>query len=209
MDQDGIIRKRVGRACDRCRLKKSKCDGKMPCSRCRADNNICVYGERKKSHDKVYPKGYVEMLEAQQTWLVNGLQSMYTLLDDSNMFPGGALDVEDHGRPLTHDMLERLAALPTGEHFEEDCEELLSRASSVRQTEKPVERQASQRSQVSPTSSTSSSRRQREHSSRSRSPDTDRSYSPPSHTNSLRTSFENSPRTPPTPPGPWASCLRW
>ena len=54
---DGNVRKRVCKACDRCRLKKSKCDGSSPCSRCKADNAICVFGERKKSHDKVYPKG--------------------------------------------------------------------------------------------------------------------------------------------------------
>lgn len=57
---DSSIRKRVGKACDRCRLKKSKCDGSSPCSRCRADNAICVFGERKKSQDKVYPKGSVQ-----------------------------------------------------------------------------------------------------------------------------------------------------
>lgn len=38
------IRKRVCKACDRCRLKKSKCDGATPCSRCTADNAICVFG---------------------------------------------------------------------------------------------------------------------------------------------------------------------
>lgn len=68
---DANVRKRVCKACDRCRLKKSKvflllalraqadrqCDGANPCSRCRADNAICVFGERKKAHDKVYPKG--------------------------------------------------------------------------------------------------------------------------------------------------------
>lgn len=71
---DSNVRKRVCKACDRCRLKKSKvcaipaacaptsltdgqCDGANPCGRCRADNAICVFGERKKAHDKVYPKG--------------------------------------------------------------------------------------------------------------------------------------------------------
>ena len=36
---------------------KDQCDGANPCGRCRTDNAICVFGERKKAHDKVYPKG--------------------------------------------------------------------------------------------------------------------------------------------------------
>jgi hypothetical protein len=38
--RDGT-RERVRKACDRCRMKKSKCDGSNPCLRCRADNVIC------------------------------------------------------------------------------------------------------------------------------------------------------------------------
>ena len=38
-----------------------QCDGSSPCSRCRTDNAICVFGERKKAHDKVYPKGCVNL----------------------------------------------------------------------------------------------------------------------------------------------------
>ncbi|KAJ5219821.1 hypothetical protein N7468_009025 [Penicillium chermesinum] len=90
---DGV-RKRVCKACDRCRLKKSKCDGSSPCSRCRADNAICVFGERKKAHDKVYPKGYVEMLEQQQVWLVNGLQELYRRSLEGEGWPGEALKGE-------------------------------------------------------------------------------------------------------------------
>ncbi|KAJ5937442.1 hypothetical protein N7454_004742 [Penicillium verhagenii] len=116
------VRKRVCKACDRCRLKKSKCDGSSPCSRCRADNAVCVFGERKKAHDKVYPKGYVEMLEQQQAWLVHGLQELYRRSTAGEGWPGDRLKAEPNGHPLTHDLLTRLGALDhtKGEHFEEN-----------------------------------------------------------------------------------------
>ncbi|CUM48404.1 unnamed protein product [Debaryomyces tyrocola] len=34
--------KRLDKACDSYRIKKTKCDGKKPCNRCRLDNKICV-----------------------------------------------------------------------------------------------------------------------------------------------------------------------
>ncbi|PNS21291.1 hypothetical protein CAC42_1070 [Sphaceloma murrayae] len=125
------LRKRVGKACDRCRLKKSKCDGTSPCTRCRADNAICVFGERKKAHDKVYPKGYVEMLERQQESLVEGLQQTYRRLLSANLWPGPPLD-EQEGHPLTHDILFALDIIkhkPDGEVevFEEDTDKLQQR----------------------------------------------------------------------------------
>ncbi|KAH8688856.1 putative C6 transcription factor [Talaromyces proteolyticus] len=118
------VRKRVCKACDRCRLKKSKCDGASPCGRCRADNAICVFGERKKAHDKVYPKGYVEMLEQQQVWLVNGLQELYRRAHDGDAWTGEPLKLESNGHPLTHDLLTKLGALDhsKGEHFEENVD---------------------------------------------------------------------------------------
>ncbi|KAI4852084.1 hypothetical protein E4T45_04843 [Aureobasidium sp. EXF-8846] len=132
-DSTDSIRKRVGKACDRCRLKKSKCDGSHPCTRCKADNAICVFGERKKSHDKIYPKGYVEMLEQQQAQLVAGLQETYRRLVDANVWPGKPLS-EATGQPLTHDILARLDLLEPKddgsgehEHFEEDCQKLQQR----------------------------------------------------------------------------------
>ncbi|PSK53944.1 hypothetical protein B9Z65_7750 [Elsinoe australis] len=125
------LRKRVGKACDRCRLKKSKCDGTSPCSRCRADNAICVFGERKKAHDKVYPKGYVEMLEQQQSQLVVGLQETYRRLLAANLWPGPALN-ESEGHPLTHDILSVLDIIKhksddQTDVFEEDPERLQQR----------------------------------------------------------------------------------
>ncbi|TKA50865.1 hypothetical protein B0A55_13423, partial [Friedmanniomyces simplex] len=115
---DGI-RKRVCKACDRCRLKKN--------------NAICVFGERKKSHDKVYPKGYVEMLEQQQSQLVSALQETYRRLNAAHAWTGPALS-EASGHPLTHDILCALNLLETRgdgsgelEAFEEDCQKLQSR----------------------------------------------------------------------------------
>jgi hypothetical protein len=101
-----------------------QCDGSSPCSRCKADNAICVFGERKKSQDKVYPKGYVEMLESQQTQLVTGLQELYKLLQNGQGWIGEPLETI-HGQPLTHDILDRLGALKQDGHttsgtFEED-----------------------------------------------------------------------------------------
>jgi len=124
----------VCKACDRCRLKKSKCDGSNPCSRCKADNAICVFGERKKSHDKVYPKGYVEMLEQQQSQLVAGLRELYRRLQSGERWPGMPLKESHGGHPLTHDILERLDLLQMSndapiklEGFEEDLSRLQRR----------------------------------------------------------------------------------
>ncbi|PVH91666.1 hypothetical protein DM02DRAFT_722328 [Periconia macrospinosa] len=122
------IRKRTCKACDRCRLRKSKCDGASPCSRCRANNAICFFGERKKSQDKVYPKGYIELLEQQQAQLVAGLQVLYNRLQSGQGWPGPPLCEPQGGHPSTHDILERLDLLcPSNdsssdyEVFEVDC----------------------------------------------------------------------------------------
>ncbi|KAI9822441.1 MAG: hypothetical protein M1827_000160 [Pycnora praestabilis] len=118
---DSSARKRVCKACDRCRLKKSKCDGASPCSRCKTDNAICVFGERKKSHDKVYPKGYVEMLEQQQAQLVSGLQELYKRTQHGQGWAGKPLKESHGGHPLTHDILERLGALKIDSNGDLEC----------------------------------------------------------------------------------------
>ncbi|KAK9243589.1 hypothetical protein V1506DRAFT_543963 [Lipomyces tetrasporus] len=66
-------RKRVGKACDSCRIKKSKCDGRKPCSRCTMDDKICTFTERKKSKERVYSSTYVELLENRIEILQNGM----------------------------------------------------------------------------------------------------------------------------------------
>jgi len=157
-------RKRVCKACDRCRLKKSKCDGASPCSRCKADNAICVFGERKKAHDKVYPKGYVEMLEQQQAQLVSGLREMYRRLQAGESWPGKSLKESHGGFPLTHDILERLNVLHstdssmTHDAFEDDLEALQDRCMRTNGMAQNVRRRRamSEESEPSLTSSNSS-----------------------------------------------------
>ncbi|KAK6359585.1 Fluconazole resistance protein 1 [Orbilia brochopaga] len=84
-------RKRVGKACDRCRLKKSKCDGALPCQRCIADDQICVFSERKRSKDKTYPKGYVELLESRNQVLAEALHKVLYChqhnIDTTTLYP--------------------------------------------------------------------------------------------------------------------------
>lgn len=40
--KQGGPRKRVSQACDKCRSRKDKCDGKKPVRRCPFVNNICL-----------------------------------------------------------------------------------------------------------------------------------------------------------------------
>ncbi|KAJ8098961.1 hypothetical protein POJ06DRAFT_277342 [Lipomyces tetrasporus] len=68
------MRKRVGRACDACRIKKSKCDGNKPCSRCIADHKVCIFTSRKHSTGKLYSGNYVELLHNRIEVLQLGLE---------------------------------------------------------------------------------------------------------------------------------------
>ncbi|KAK0247087.1 hypothetical protein B0A54_17066 [Friedmanniomyces endolithicus] len=89
--------------------------------------------ERKKSHGKVYPKGYVDQLEQQQSQLVSALQETYRRLTAVQAWTGPALP-EANGHPLTHDVLRALDLLESKsdgsgktEVFEDDCQKLQSR----------------------------------------------------------------------------------
>ncbi|KAH7108827.1 hypothetical protein B0J11DRAFT_239654 [Dendryphion nanum] len=117
------VQKRVCKACNRCRLKKSKCNGLSPCTRCKVVNSICVFGDTKKLQDKVYPKGYVEMLEQQQAQLVAGLHVLHSRLQNGQGWPGQKLQEGRCRYPSVHDILERLDLLRSSSRnsgFEED-----------------------------------------------------------------------------------------
>ncbi|KAG7192816.1 Fluconazole resistance protein 1 [Scheffersomyces spartinae] len=80
------IQERVVRACDSCRIKKTKCNGLKPCSRCIQDNKICVFSEKKKLKEKTHPSGYVELLETRLDLVTKALEKVVLLARPSVSF---------------------------------------------------------------------------------------------------------------------------
>lgn len=72
-------KKRVGKACDLCRIKKTKCDGRNPCSRCIADNKVCAFTDKRRNRDKGHPSGYTELLETRMDLVSQSLETLIML----------------------------------------------------------------------------------------------------------------------------------
>ncbi|EZF31549.1 hypothetical protein H109_00992 [Trichophyton interdigitale MR816] len=107
-------RKHVLKACDRCRVKKTKCDGNQPCYRCAVYNHPCLFRERKATQTKAYSRGFVEMLESHHALVVKALQQLYTHCINNKCFPGEPIELVD-GYPLTHAILDRLGLIKQAE----------------------------------------------------------------------------------------------
>ncbi|KAJ6098448.1 hypothetical protein N7499_002822 [Penicillium canescens] len=123
-----VKRKHVLKACDRCRVKKTKCDGKQPCNRCSVYNHPCLFRERKATQTKVYSRGFVEMLESHHSLVVKALQKLYKFCINNEGFPGEPLAEAPDGHPLTHAILDRLGLIKQAEENadepDEDSEDL-------------------------------------------------------------------------------------
>ncbi|KAJ5361721.1 C6 transcription factor [Penicillium brevicompactum] len=139
-----VKRKHVLKACDRCRVKKTKvvpqtptgsestnppqCDGKQPCNRCSVYNHPCLFRERKATQTKVYSRGFVEMLESHHSLVVKALQKLYKFCINNESFPGDPLAEAPDGHPLTHAILDRLGLIKQAEENadepDEDSEDL-------------------------------------------------------------------------------------
>ncbi|OJJ45592.1 hypothetical protein ASPZODRAFT_17044 [Penicilliopsis zonata CBS 506.65] len=118
-----VKRKHVLKACDRCRVKKTKCDGKQPCNRCSTYNHPCLFRERKATQTKVYSRGFVEMLESHHLLVVKALQKLYRHCVNNEGFPGEPLVEVADGHPLTHAILDRLGLIKQAEESPDEPED--------------------------------------------------------------------------------------
>ncbi|EKD20375.1 uncharacterized protein L3040_006206 [Drepanopeziza brunnea f. sp. 'multigermtubi'] len=131
--------KRVWKACERCRMKKTKCDGESPCKRCKDDGLVCTAGSRKKTEFKQLPRGYAEVLENTQYALIATVQKLYTMLRNGEQWDLGEPELNDRAQPVIHDIASKLGciraspdlpyAFPEGE---QDFAELQAQLQSAR-----------------------------------------------------------------------------
>ncbi|CAK9438969.1 uncharacterized protein LODBEIA_P31930 [Lodderomyces beijingensis] len=98
-----LKKKRVGRACASCRLKKTKCNGVKPCNRCLLDNKICVFTEKKRVKEKNYPPGFIDLLEMRLDILSKSFEKLIQLARpylpevDQVIQQGQGMEIEDDG----------------------------------------------------------------------------------------------------------------
>ncbi|KAL2183266.1 hypothetical protein L209DRAFT_736482 [Thermothelomyces heterothallicus CBS 203.75] len=103
--------KRVWKACERCRMKKTKCDGEFPCKRCKDDGLICTAGTRKKTEYKQLPPGYAEVLENTQFVLIATVQKLYSMVRNGEPWDLGEPELNDRGQPVIHNVAAKLGCL--------------------------------------------------------------------------------------------------
>ncbi|KAL2262145.1 hypothetical protein VTK26DRAFT_2345 [Humicola hyalothermophila] len=103
--------KRVWKACERCRMKKTKCDGEFPCKRCKDDGLVCTAGTRKKTEYKQIPKGYAEVLENTQFVLVAAVHKLYSMVVNQQPWDLGEIELNDRGQPVVHNIASKLGCI--------------------------------------------------------------------------------------------------
>ncbi|CAJ2503777.1 Uu.00g111710.m01.CDS01 [Anthostomella pinea] len=103
--------KRVWKACERCRMKKTKCDGEFPCKRCKDDGLVCTAGTRKKTEYKQLPRGYAEVLENTQFALIATVHKLYSMVRSGQQWDLGEPGLNDKGQPVIHDIATKLGCM--------------------------------------------------------------------------------------------------
>ncbi|ROT34746.1 hypothetical protein SODALDRAFT_321405 [Sodiomyces alkalinus F11] len=147
--------KRVWKACERCRMKKTKCDGEFPCKRCKDDGLVCTAGVRKKTEFKQLPRGYAEVLEHAQFALVATVHKLYAMVRSQQAWDLDEPELNDRGQPVVHDIAMKLgcirpqfdADLPAHSVFPEDEAGMTALAHQLEEEEQQQQQQQQQQHQ--------------------------------------------------------------
>lgn len=83
-------KRRAGRACNLCRVKKTRCDSRKPCLRCVSDNKLCIYLESKK--ERAHLPRDIEILEARLELLTRALEKIVLLAEPHLPFIRAMID---------------------------------------------------------------------------------------------------------------------
>jgi len=103
-------RPRVSRACERCRIKKAKCDGDKPCQRCNIDQALCSYKTRRRPESGSVTQRHTDLLLQHQSALTAGLLKLYSHVLTGQQWEGPPVE-EFEGGPSVHCILERLGVI--------------------------------------------------------------------------------------------------
>lgn len=106
---------RVSQACDRCRIKKTRCDGGKPCAKCKANGFECLTSD--KLTRKSFPKGYTVSLENRVKELEEAKSRLETQV--AQMASGGSHDftsqtTRDDGPTQDHNQIDSRAEASDG-----------------------------------------------------------------------------------------------
>ncbi|KAH6653415.1 hypothetical protein BKA67DRAFT_320436 [Truncatella angustata] len=105
---------RIQRACEKCKQKKTRCDGALPCKKCKEHNYICVTTRPSTTKYKQVPAGYAEALENCQLTLVNTIHELYSMVRNGKSWDLGEPEINDQGQPLVHNIATLLGCVRSG-----------------------------------------------------------------------------------------------
>jgi len=132
-------RRRIVRACMRCRLRKTKCDGGKPCTRCTEADDVCEYMKCSKKESKEYSQDYVDRLLEQNDKYKSALRILYanrrlSIQPDNLVIPS----TESDDVPLVHDILEHLGMIMDDDDNGSEISDQVDRAIQPRKKEQTI-----------------------------------------------------------------------